>query len=110
MLDEGTDMRVVDISVIKAAVNLLLDRVIEQGVESLPLEKQFYWKVLDDEKYLMERRPGDLGVGDLFSDLSFVEQLLSAQDQPVALSLIELAPILAYIGEVAGEKLASTGG
>jgi hypothetical protein len=42
MLDEGTDMRVVDISVIKAAVNLLLDHVIEQGVESLTLEKQFY--------------------------------------------------------------------
>jgi len=58
----------------------------------------------------MERSPGDLGVGDLFADLDFVEQVLSAKDQPVALALIELAPILAYIGEVAGEKLASTGG
>ena len=49
-------MREVQISAIKQAVNLLLDHVIEQGVESLHLERQFYWKVLDDEKYLMERR------------------------------------------------------
>jgi len=103
-------MSAVDISAIKQAVNMLLDHVIEQGVESLPLEKQFYWKVLDDEKYQMERKPSDLGVGDLFADLSFVDAVLSAKDQPVALSLIELAPILAYIGEVAGQKLASTGG
>jgi len=103
-------MRVVDISVIKQAVNLLLDHVIEQGIESIPLDAQFYWKVLDDEKYLMEKRPDNLGVGDLFSDLSFVEQMLSAKEQPVALTLTELAPVLAYIGEVAGQKLAAKGG
>jgi hypothetical protein len=103
-------MRVVDISALKQAVNLLLDHVIGQGVESLPLEEQFYWKVLDDEKYLMGKRPDNMGVGDLFADLDFVEQVLSAKDQPVALLLTEIAPILAYVGEVAGQKLASSGG
>mgnify|MGYP001128021950 CR=1 FL=1 len=103
-------MRTIDISTVKAAVNLLLDHITESGLKNLPLSEQFYWKVLDNEKYVMNKPPGDLGVGDLFADLDFVEEVVSDSRQLTALTLTELGPILTYIGEVAGESLAAKGG
>jgi hypothetical protein len=106
---KGKNVYLVDLHAIKKVVNLLLDHIIQQGIDSFPLDKQFYSKVLDDEKYMMDKHPGSLGVGDLLADLSFVEQELAEGGQPIALTLTELAPILAYVGEVAGQTLAAKG-
>lgn len=103
-------MRTIDVATVKKAVNLLLDHVMEGGLENLPLNEQLYWKVLDDEKYLLTKAPGALGVGDLFSDLDFVEGVVSDGRQLTSLTLTELAPILTYIGEFAGDALAAKGG
>lgn len=103
-------MRTIDISTVKATVNLLLDHIMESGLEKLPLNEQLYWKVLDNEKYVMNKTPGDLGVGDLFADLDFIEDVVSDGQQLTALTLAELGPLLTYIGEIAGERLAAKGG
>lgn len=103
-------MRTIDISTVKAAVNLLLDHIMESGLKELPLNEQLYWKVLDNEKYVMNKPPGDPGVGDLFADLDFVEGVVSDGQQLTALTLTELGPLLTYIGEFSGDRLAAKGG
>jgi len=107
---EGQLMRTIDIATVKAAVNLLLDHIMENGLGKLPLNEQLYWKVLDNEKYVMNKTPGEPGVGDLFTDLDFVEAVVSDGQQLTALTLTELGPLLTYIGEFAGESLAAKGG
>ncbi|MFC5740237.1 hypothetical protein [Dyella tabacisoli] len=102
-------MRDIDIRKLKEVINILLDHVIDMGVDSLPLEQSFYWKIHDDEKYAMSGTP-DLVVGDLFDDLDFVEGVLLDKDNVVSYTLTEVAPILTYVGEVAFSKLGSKGG
>ncbi len=103
-------MRTIDIPTIKAAVNLLLDHLMERGLENLPLSEQFYWKVLDDEKYVMNKAPSDPGVGDLAADLDFVEGVTRDGHHMTALTLTEFGPLLTYIGEYAGTHLTAKGG
>jgi hypothetical protein len=102
-------MRVIEIAKIKEAVNLLLDHVIAMGVDTVELAEPLYWKILDDDKYAMAKSPTILGIGHLASDLDLVEGVLTNRHEPVALTLTEAAPILAYIGEVVGQQLAASG-
>lgn len=103
-------MSEIDVSKLKEVVNLLLDHIIEMGVDKVSLEEQFYWKVSDSEKYEMTSKPANLVVGDLFDDLEFVENVLRDRGHVVSYTLTEVAPILAYLGEVASNKLSSHGG
>lgn len=103
-------MRNIEIRKLKEAINLLLDHVIDSGSDSIALEEQFYWKVSDSEKYKMNNEPTQVAVGDLFDDLDFVERVLHNKDNIVAYTLTEVAPILAYVGEVASNRLAPQGG
>lgn len=103
-------MRNIEMRKLKEAINLLLDHVIDRGFDSITLDEQFYWKVGDSEKYKMNSEPAKLTVGDLFDDLDFVEMVLHNKDDIVAYTLTEVAPILAYVGEVASNRLAPKGG
>ena len=103
-------MRNIDVRKLKEVINILLDHVIDGGVDTVMLDEQFYWKVSDNEKYEITNKPIELAVGDLFDDLDFVEGVLHDEGDVVAYTLTEVAPILAYVGEVASSKLASRGG
>ena len=103
-------MRTIDLRGLKESVNVLLDHIIDSGIESIPLEKQLYWQVDAKERFDLQKSPTELVVGDLFDDLDFVERVLLRKQDAVAYTLTELAPILEYIGEVASGKLAEDGG
>jgi len=103
-------MRNIDIQKLKEAINLLLDHVIDKGSDSITLEEQFYWKVNDNEKYRVNNEPTELSVGDLFDDLDFIEKFYRTKDNIVSYTLTEVAPVLAYVGEVASNRLAPQGG
>ena len=57
----------------------------------------------------MELNPGELDVGDLADDWEFVSRLLQEENHPVAYQLTELAPLLAYLGEVLAQDLGERG-
>jgi len=107
---ENNRMRNIDIRKLKEVINLLLDHVVDKGFDSIALEEQFYWKVSDSEKYRVNNEPTELSVGDLFDDLDFVERVLHNKDNIVSYTLTEVASVLAYVGEVASNRLAPQGG
>jgi hypothetical protein len=93
-------MRSISIPLLRDALNILLDRFTAMGIDSVPLNHQFYWKILDDEKYVMDAAPRQPGVGDLFDDLDFTEKVADAGDDAVAYSLADVVPLLAYLCDV----------
>jgi hypothetical protein len=103
-------LRTIDIKLVKESLNVLLDHVIECGIESLPLDHGYYWQVGREDKFDMQKEPKEHLVGNLPDDLDFVERVLERREQATAYTLTELAPVLAYIGEMASAKLASKGG
>jgi len=100
-----------DLKVLKAVINRLLDHIIEvRGITQVNLEQPYYWDLPTESLYDVTQKPEDFDVGSLADDWEFVSSLLDEQTQPVAYQLTEVAPLLRYLGEVLGEKLAGKGG
>lgn len=100
-----------DLRALKAVTNRLFDHIIEvRGMTKVNLEQPYYWHLPTESLYDIARNPRDFDIGSLADDWEFVSCLLDEQTQPVAYQLTELAPLLRYIGEVAGEELAQDGG
>ncbi|MGV4685226.1 hypothetical protein [Burkholderia pseudomallei] len=97
-------MNKINIRELKESINVLLGHLIENGVDCLEIERQFYWVIGDPEKYDMSKVPTEIGVGDLACDLSFVEKILCDKTQVAAYTLTEVAPIIAYLGENASSN------
>jgi hypothetical protein len=107
---ESNSMRRINVEDLRKSVNVLLDHILESGVESIDLEKQYYWQVNAQNKYDMATEPVGLVVGDLWDDLDFTEAVLTKdRKEAVAYTLTEVAQVLAYLGEVTGARLASRG-
>jgi hypothetical protein len=101
----------VDLLELRRVVNRLLDHLIEtRGVRAVALHDRYYWEVPAPDRYKMEVDPGALEVGDLADDWEFVSRLLQEANAPVAYQLTELAPLLAYLGEVLARDLGEEGG
>jgi hypothetical protein len=101
----------IDLRDIRDVVIRLLGHVIdERGLTEVSLENHFYWVVPEDKKYNMDEKPSTLDVGSLADDWQFVEAILRDKNSPVAYSLTEIAPLLAFIGETASKQLARKGG
>ena len=106
-----TPVSEVDLVALKRVVNRLLDHFIEtRGIRAVTLDDRYYWEVPAPERYRIEVDPGELDVGDLADDWELVARLLQADNQPVAYQLTELAPLLAYLGEVLARDLGKQGG
>jgi hypothetical protein len=101
----------VDLVQLKKIINRLLDHVIEiRGVRAVALDHRYYWEVPAPDRYRVDSDPAELDVGDLADDWEFVSRLLREENQPVVYLLTEIAPLLAYLGEVLAQDLSEPGG
>ena len=103
-------MSAIDIRKLKESIDVLLDHIIDSGVERLDIETQYYWQVEESREYDFQRQPEGYAVGDFYEDMATMEQVLSSKENVLAYTLTELAPIVAYVGKAAGRNLAPTGG
>jgi hypothetical protein len=83
----------------------LLDKLRTEGVEKIALDQGYYWKVFEDEMFLMNATPENLGVGDLAFDLDNVGAALELDNDAPPLLLVGLASLLSYVGLRAGDQL-----
>lgn len=103
-------MRSIDIAKLKESINVLLDSVIESGVDFVEIKDQYYWEVGTNQRYNMQGEPRELVLGDLFDDLEFVEAVLSRKESSIPYTLTEAAPLLLYVGEVVSGRLSTQDG
>lgn len=103
-------MSAIDIRKLKASIDVLLERLIDSGVDYVDIETQYYWQVEESREYDLQRQPEGYAVGDFYEDVATMEQVLSNKEYVLAYTLTELAPIVAYVGKMAGRKLAPNGG
>jgi hypothetical protein len=107
---EEDKMHVIDVQKLKESIDVLLEHIINSGVDHLTIETQYYWQVEASQEYDFQREPVGYAVGDLFEDLATIERVLLNKESAVAYTLAELAPIIAYVGKAAGRKIAPSGG
>jgi hypothetical protein len=72
----------IDLKLLKAAVNNILDHLIEDlSLEKVAIneEKDFYWDLCDPELYEVSTRPGELLLGRISDDFDFVKLVRRGQ-------------------------------
>lgn len=89
----------VSISDIRTIVNRLLDRIEADGARSVALGETFYWDVPEEGRYDMDARPTEFDIRSLHDDWDCIRFALEEGEQPIVDQLIELAPILRYLGD-----------
>ncbi len=103
-------MMQIDIVELKQVIDRLFDHIIEtKGVRQCEFDKDNYWNVPSQELF-EANDPKELDIGSLSDDWEFLSKLLKPENKPVACQLTQVAPILRYLGEYLGEKLAKDGG
>jgi hypothetical protein len=109
-MEEQKALRTVDVARLRDAINVLFDHVLTTcGITEVAIDEPLYWAVLSDEARVMNAVPSAPGVGNLNDDLDFVLAVLAPDAEPAALTLTEVAPLLAYIGEAVSFKIAPQG-
>lgn len=89
----------VRIADIRNIVNRLLDRIEADGRESVLLGETFYWDVPEEGRYEMGTEPSDFDIRSLHDDWDCIRFALDEGEEPIVDQLIELAPILRYLGD-----------
>lgn len=96
---------------LKYIINRLFDHIIEtRNMKNCELDEDYYWNIPTSEVYQIYNNPSKINIGSLYDDWEFLSKILDTEDQPAANQLTELAPILRYLGEYLGNKLAQYGG
>jgi len=102
-------VQTIDVRKLKESLDLLLGNLIDSGIECLDLDSQYYWEVEEVQKYGFQAEPKGYVVGDFSDDLMTLDKVLKNKDLAVAYTLAQVAPLVAYVGLMAGRKLAGNG-
>ena len=103
-----TEIMIADV---KSVINRILDHIVEtRKVDRVVIDSPFYWDIPPEKAYDINVDVNELDVGNLNDDWDFVSTLLDDKEEPLAYQLVEIAPILHFIGEKLGKDLAKFGG
>lgn len=69
------------------------------NIDKIKIAHDYYWYIPPEEKYKPEKNPKDLSLGQLSDDLRDIKDLLKEEYDPIVHNFLDLAPILAHIGE-----------
>ncbi|SRR6266404_3035668 len=93
----------IDVKALKNAVNAVLDHLIDDlGLENVKIEESsdLYWHCPASEIYDISKKPIGLDVGRLTDDVDFMKLIKRGQSGDVSYTLVHIAPLLRYIGEM----------
>ena len=94
----------VEVEVLRTELNRILDLFVQNGVSTIELDHDYYWAFNWDTRHLQAVEPvepPEASIGSLHDDLEFV--LSSREDEPMALMLCHIAPLLNYLGITGGD-------
>ena len=95
------DSAKINLPALKAAVNDILDHMVEDlQIESVAIEasEDYYWDCTAPDLYDASKQP-DLVCGRLSDDVDFCRLIKRAEAGAVSYNLVHIAPLLKYIGE-----------
>jgi len=89
----------IKIAELRKIVNAVLDRIEASGQKTVALEQNFYWDVPEETRYDVNAQPTEFDIRSLIDDWDCVRFALDETEEPIVDQMIELAPILRYLGD-----------
>jgi len=84
---------------LKEICNLLIQHIVEKGINSVNLKVDYYWNVPQPQIYDPYQKPSELDLGKLSDDWNELTKILRAQKEPLGYDFVWLAAILRAVGE-----------
>ena len=83
---------------LRLVVNAIFDYIEHDlQITEIPLEKDYYWRLDDEDKYNMREAPKEHLVGQLVDDWEFLQSTADDPSMATPLSFMHLAPLLDYL-------------
>lgn len=90
----------INISDLRKINEMLLDQLESNGHTSIEVESDFYWMILKKEQlYDPGETPNNLGLGQLYDDYEWLENILEGRNEPIVYAFVWLSSIYRYLGE-----------
>jgi hypothetical protein len=71
----------------------------ETGREEFEVPEDYYWEISKEEVYDPYKKPEDLTIGQLSSDLGELRAILAKKSPPIGYALVWYSAILRAVGE-----------
>ena len=88
-----------DLNTIEKAMLTVFQHLRDRGIDSLELEKDFYWNIAAEQRFDPYREPDDFSLGQLSDDWTEIEKIAAGQQEPLGYCLVWMAALIRYIGE-----------
>ena len=95
----GINVMTIEIEVLRAALNRLLDHVDELNGPTFDLPDELYWRVKKEDLYDPTRTPTDLTLGALGDDWSSIAAIGLGEKDAFGYALVWASTVLRAIGE-----------
>lgn len=89
----------ISVAELREVCEVLLRHLESSGVNTIDIEKDYYWNVPVDQRYTPYEEPSSLDLGQLTDNWSELQRLRSGESEPIAYGLVWLSAILRVVGE-----------
>jgi len=89
----------ISVSRLKTITEKLFSHLENLGFETIEVTEDYYWNIPQEEKYVMEKNPENLDIGQLTDDWDLLRKLLENDRDPISYEFVWLAKIFEFIGE-----------
>ncbi len=90
----------VNIRELKCGFEKVLNNLLENEIEEVEIEVDYYWNIDELEKYDVEKDPKSLDIGQLSDDYIELQKIISGEVEPLPYSLKWLSSLARIIGEM----------
>lgn len=95
-MENNTHIKIVDI---KKIIEILLTKLDSMDNDnSLILDKDLYWNIVDDEVYNVYKNPTELTIGSLVEDWEFLQKVINGKREMIDYDLNKMSNILKFLG------------
>lgn len=89
----------IKISDIEKAFLLTMNHLKADGLTSISIDDDYYWKIPQENQYDPYVKPDNLTIGQLSEDWEWLSKVINGECEPLAYTLVYLSAIIKRIGE-----------
>lgn len=89
----------ININELKNGFDKVLSNLLNNGIEEIEIDVDYYWNIDESEKYNVEKDPKKIDIGQLSDDYEELCKINSGQTEPLPYSLVWLSALSRVIGE-----------
>ena len=89
----------IDINTLEKATAAVFRHLRDAGVNSVDLEKDFYWSIEKEQRYEPYKEPTKMNLGQLTDDWQEIEKIACGDAEAIGYAFVWIAALYRYIGE-----------